>query len=228
MTEILVVGTHPDDAELGIGGAIAAWGAKGYAVSILDLTNGEPTPFGDPATRGAEAAAAAQILGVKRRITLDLPNRELVDTPASRRKVAEVYRTLRPELVFIQGSVDAHPDHIEGASLAWKARFDAKLTKTDMAGDPFYPKKVIRYLASHLPHVVQPTFVFDISATFDRKLAAALCYRSQFEAAGRRDWLVEKLTLMARYYGDLIGVRYGEAFMSEETLGLSDLRDITR
>ncbi len=228
MTDILVVGTHPDDAELGIGGSVAAWIGKGYDVSLLDLTDGEPTPFGDPETRAKESAASAKVLGVTRRITLDLPNRTVVDNPASRRKVAEVYRTLRPEMVFIQGTVDAHPDHLEGAQLAWKARFDAKLTKTDMAGDPYFPKKVIRYLASHLPHVFQPTFVFDVSETFEKKLEAALCYKSQFAAAEREEWLVEKLTTMARYYGDLIGVRYGEAFMSEETLGLSDLRDIVR
>lgn len=228
MTDLLVVGTHPDDAELGIGGSIARWVEQGYDVTILDLTDGEPTPFGDPTTRAKESAAAANVLGVKERITLDLPNRTVIDNPASRRKVAEIYRAIRPEIVFIQGTVDAHPDHIEGAALTWKARFDAKLTKTDMAGEPYFPKKMIRYLASHLPHVFQPSFVFDISETFEKKLEAALCYESQFKAAGREAWLKEKLTLMARYYGDLIGVRYGEAFMSEETLGLRDLRDITR
>jgi bacillithiol biosynthesis deacetylase BshB1 len=226
--DILVVATHPDDAELGIGGSLALWVEQGYTVALLDMTNGEPTPFGDPDTRAAESAAAAAILGVHRRITLDLPNRALVDTVATRRKVAEVYRTLRPEFVFVQGTVDAHPDHMEGAQLAWKARFDAKLTKTDMTGEPWYPKKMVRYLASHLPHVVRPAFVLDVSTTFEKKLEAARCYKSQFAAAGREEWLVEKLTTLARYYGDLVGARYGEAFMSDETLGLTDIRHIVR
>lgn len=228
MVDLLVVGTHPDDIELGIGGSVAGWVRQGYDVAMLDLTNGEPTPFGDQKTRAREAAAAAKILGVKTRITLDLPNRELVDTIEARRKVAQVYRQLKPALLIIQTRLDSHPDHIEGQSIAQKARFDAKLTKTDMTGEPWYAKRIIRYLASHLPQVIEPTFILDVTKTFDKKIEVVKAYQSQFAAARREEWIIDKLELIGRYYGALIGVRYGEPFICEEPLGLSDIRDIIR
>lgn len=228
MVDLLVVGTHPDDIELGFGGAVALFAAAGLNVAMLDLTNGEPTPFGDPATRADEAARATEILGVKTRITLDLPNRELTDNVASRRKVAEVYRELKPDMLFIQSEKDTHPDHIEGQSLALKARFDAKLTKTDMKGEPWYAKRVFRYLASHLPQVIQPSFILDVTNTFEKKIEVIKTYSSQFAASGREDMIIEKITTRGRYYGDLIGVRYGEPVLSEEPLGLSGIGDIIR
>jgi len=226
MVDVLVVGAHPDDIELGIGAAVARWAAAGYEVAMLDLTSGEPTPFGDPETRAKEAAEAARILGVKTRVTLDLPNRTLTDNPESRRKVAEVYRRLRPEMLFVQGEVDAHPDHIEGSSLSQKARFDAKLTKTDMAGEPWYAKKLFFYLASHLRLNVKPSFILDVTDTFEKKLEAVHAYKSQFAASGKEEWIIERLRARASYYGALIGVEYGEPVMCHEEIGLRDLRDI--
>ena len=228
MVDLLIVGTHPDDIELGFGGAVALFVDAGLSVAMLDLTNGEPTPFGDPETRADEAAKAASILGVKTRITLDLPNRELIDNVASRRKVAEVYRELKPDLIFIQTEKDAHPDHIEGQSIALKARFDAKLTKTDMKGDPWYAKRVFRYFSSHLPQVIEPRFILDVTKTLEKKIEVIKAYRSQFSAAGREEMIIEKITTRGRYYGNLIGVRYGEPVMSEEPLGLTGIGDIIR
>ncbi len=226
MVDALVVGTHPDDIEIGFGGSVARLVDLGYDVAMLDLTNGEPTPFGDPATRAKEAGTAADILKVKTRITLDLENRKLMDTVEARRKVAEIYRRLQPKMVFIQGEQDSHPDHIEGSRIAWKARFDAKLTKTDMAHAPWYPKKIFFYHSSHLRQIVNPAFIMDITKTFDRKVEALCAYKSQFYATGREDEIIEKLNARAAYFGDLIGVKRGEPVMTKSPLGLSDLRDI--
>lgn len=228
MADILVVGTHPDDIELGLGGAIARWVNTGYDVAMLDLTNGEPTPFGDPVTRAKESQAAANVLGVKIRITLDLKNRELEDNLEARRKVAEVYRRLRPELIFMQAEQDSHPDHIEGSKIAWKARFDSKLTKTDMAGEPWFPKKAFLYYATHLDYIPKPSFILDISDTFETKLNATLEYKSQFFDAGKEDWIVNRLKTTFGYFGSIIGVKYGEPVMLKDELGLSDIRDIIR
>ncbi len=228
MVDVLVVGTHPDDIELGFGGAVALFIAQGYDVALLDLTNGEPTPFGDPKTRAKESSKAAEILGVKSRITLDLPNRELVDNVASRRKVAEIYRKLRPELVFLQGEQDAHPDHIEGSKIAWKARFDAKLTKTDMAGEPWYPKKMLLYYASHLPHIPDPAFILDVSEVFDKKIDACKEYRSQLAATGREKEYIDRLLAAGLFYGSMIGAKYGEPVFLRDELGLKNIRDIIR
>jgi len=211
---------------MGFGASVAKLTALGHNVAMLDLTNGEPTPHGDPATRAREAARAAKILGVKTRITLDLPNREVVDSIAARRQVAAVYRELRPEIVFLQGTVDAHPDHIDGVKLAEKARFDAKLTKTEIPGQPWYPKKVFRYLASHLRLNPRPSFILDVSDTFETKMEAVRAYKSQFAASDRERWVDDTLRRMAWHYGRLIGVEYGEPVMCDEQTGLRDIRDL--
>lgn len=226
MVDVLVVGTHPDDIELGFGASVAKLAASGYEVALLDLTNGEPTPFGDPDTRAAEASNAAQLLGVKTRITLDLPNREVTDTIEARHKVAEVYRRLKPERLFIQGGDDAHPDHIAGSAIALKARFDAKLTKSSIPGEPWFPKKLFHYVASHLRLHVKPSFILDVSDTFETKLNAVRAYKSQFEAAGREEEMTGMLRKIGAYYGHLIGVDYGEPVFCAEEIGLKDIRDI--
>ncbi len=112
MAELLVIGAHPDDVEIGMGGTIAACVYQGHRVTILDLTDGEPTPMGSTERRRAEGEAAARMLGVERRITLPLPNRYLADTVENRVAVAEVIREVRPEIVFLPYGVDAHPDHV--------------------------------------------------------------------------------------------------------------------
>src|SRR5690349_509858 len=98
--DILVVAPHPDDAELGMGGAISQYKADGYRVGILDLTDGEPTPFGNPQLRAAETAAASQVLGIDWRGNLGLPNRSLEHTLAARGLLAGVIRQLKPRLLF--------------------------------------------------------------------------------------------------------------------------------
>ena len=115
-----------------MGGTIARLVQQGHRLTLLDLTNGEPTPTGTPERRKAESEAAAQVLGVHRRMTLPLPNRYLVDTVENRVAVAEVIRETRPDVLFIPYWVDAHPDHVAAERVSEAARFYAKLTKTEM------------------------------------------------------------------------------------------------
>ncbi|TVQ30012.1 MAG: bacillithiol biosynthesis deacetylase BshB1, partial [Phycisphaeraceae bacterium] len=110
MANILVVGPHPDDQELGMGGAIARLVGDGHDVLLLDMTSGEPTPYGDPETRKKEAAAAAKILGA-RRTALDLPNRWVQHTIDARKQVAAVIREHQSQILFVPFFEDAHPDH---------------------------------------------------------------------------------------------------------------------
>ncbi len=133
MTAILVVGPHPDDQELGMGGTIARLAEAGHHVTLLDMTNGEPTPHGDPETRAKEAARAAEILGV-RRVGIDLPNRRIELSLDARHRVAGVIRTERAEIVFAPCMPDAHPDHVATTAIVEAARFDAKLTQIDLPG----------------------------------------------------------------------------------------------
>jgi bacillithiol biosynthesis deacetylase BshB1 len=219
---ILIVGPHPDDQELGMGGAIAKLTDQGHDVLLLDMTDGEPTPHGDPETRAAEAARAAGILGASRRL-LDLPNRRLTHTIEARHLVAGVIREHRAEIVFAPYLPDAHPDHTATTRIVEDARFDAKLTKTDLPGKPIYPRWLFYYYCTHLRTIPQPSFLLDISGYEERKRQAILAYESQFVTPENNRWIVEWLQAGNRYFGSRIRTEAAEPFFTTEPLGLTTL-----
>ncbi|MDQ7843331.1 MAG: bacillithiol biosynthesis deacetylase BshB1 [Armatimonadota bacterium] len=219
---ILAVGPHPDDVEIGMGGTVLVLRAAGHEVVLCDLTNGEPTPIGTPERRAREAAEAAGILGV-RRITLEMPNRTLADTVENRQALAEVIRSVRPEILFIPYWEDAHPDHVAAAALGEAARFYAKLTKVSIPHAPWYPRRVVHFLCSHYALSVRPTFVVDISGQIDTKLRAVAAYASQFGPERGNEGFFEELRAVGRYYGALIHRAYGEPFVMREVPGLLGL-----
>lgn len=139
---ILAISPHPDDVEGGMGGSIIKFLKLGHEVHIVDLTDGEPTPHGTPEIRREECKKATDLLGLTNRTTLDLPNRYLFDNVESRKKVAEVIRVVKPDILFLPYWEDAHPDHIQTTQIGEAARFYAKLTKTDLAGEPWYPGRL--------------------------------------------------------------------------------------
>ena len=222
--DVLIVAPHPDDAELGMGGAIAKFIAAGKQVGVLDLTNGEPTPHGSPEIRASETAAASQILGLTWRENLGLPNRSLTPHLQARSKLAEVFRRTRPDWLFAPYWIDAHPDHIAATELVEAARFWAKLTKSDMAFEPWHPKRIFNYYCVHLKLNPSPAFVLDISAEWPTKFAAINAYKSQF-VTGRENAspnFLEQLQHEAAYWGKSIGVEFGEPFACREPIGLND------
>lgn len=227
MAKILSIGSHPDDVDAGMGGSIIKFVSVGHEVHILDLTNGEPTPFGDPETRKKECSKASKILNVHSRSELDLPNRYLFDSVEARKKVAQVIRKIRPDVLFLPYWEDAHPDHIQAAQICEAARFYAKLTKTDMLHDPWYPKKIFYYFWSHLNVNISPAFIIDISKEYENKILAVKAYQSQFMYNDEQWKRVEnKAESICKYFGSLIGAKYGEPFASRETIGLVDIRDM--
>jgi len=219
---ILIVGPHPDDQELGMGGTIAKLAGQGHNVLLLDMTDGEPTPHGDPRKRAAEAAAAAEILGVKR-IGLDLPNRFVQHTIEARHKVAGVIRLHQAEIVFTPYFQDAHPDHVATTRIVEDARFDAKLTKIDLPGEPIYPKWLFYYYCTHLRWVADPSFLFDITGFEQRKHDAIVAYETQFVIPEKNRRVVEWIDAANRYFGSRIGTAAAEPFYTKEPLGLSGL-----
>jgi len=225
MADIVCVGAHPDDVEIGMGGTIAGLARMGADVVVVDLTDGEPTPFGTRETRAAESAEAAAALGA-RRAMLGFENRSLADTAEARTALAEVLRAERPRLLFAPYPEDAHPDHIAASRITEAARFYAKFTKTSMAGEPHYPSRVYRYMAVHLRLVRQPSFIVDISADLPSKLAALRAYRSQFESNPANRGILASLESAAGWWGSRIGVAAGEPFFAIETLGVTDLRQL--
>ena len=228
MLDILVIAPHPDDAELGMAGAILKFKDEGAKVGVLDLTSGEPTPHGTPEKRAAETAAASEILGLDWRQNLGLPNRSLEATLDARRKLAIVIRQTRPRWLFAPYWVDAHPDHVAATQLVEAARFWAKLTKTDMPGEPWHPQRIYNYYCVHLKLAPQPAFILDITRYWARKAAAIRCYASQF-LDGRPTappTFLDQLESEAAYWGKTIGTAYGEPFTCREPIGLSSLREL--
>jgi N-acetylglucosamine malate deacetylase 1 len=234
---ILIVGPHPDDQELGMGGAIALLAAQGHSVLLLDVTDGEPTPFGSPEIRAREAAEAAKILSAPqnpvRRVSLGLRNRFVEHTVEARHALAGVIRAHQAQVLFVPYPQDAHPDHRAITRIAEDARFDAKLTNLDMPapagmqpGAPLYPKWLFYYYATHLRICPQPSFLLDISQHLDAKLASIRAYRSQFELNTRNKKVVDWVHAQAIYFGSRIDTPAAEPFWTPEPIGLKGLAEL--
>jgi bacillithiol biosynthesis deacetylase BshB1 len=223
--DILVIAPHPDDAEIGMAGAILKFKDEGLRVGVLDLTDGEPTPHGSLEIRAAETKAATEILELDWRDNLGLPNRSLEATLEARGKLAGVIREARPRWLFAPYWVDAHPDHVAACELVEAARFWAKLTKSELPGEPHHPERIFHYFSVHLRIVPQPDFVLNISDYWDKKLAAIECYHSQF-ILGRSPeppTFLDSLRDSAAFWGRSIGKPFGEPYACREPIGVSSM-----
>lgn len=241
MASILVIGPHPDDQEIGMGGTIAKLAHQGHDVLLLDMTDGSPTPMGDRASRLLEAQAALAALqpasgpGRVQRLLLDLPNRRVEHSIEARHKVAGVIRAHQASILFMPHPLDAHPDHIATTRIAEDARFDAKLTKIDMPvppghaqiGPPIYPAWVFYYYCSHLRRPVDPHFLFDTTGYSEQKIRALLAYQTQFGPrpgiARSNTELPDLLRAEDRVMGRLIRCQTAEPFWTKEPMGLTSL-----
>jgi bacillithiol biosynthesis deacetylase BshB1 len=227
--DVLAIFPHPDDTELVCGGTLAKLARQGRRTGIVDLTAGEMGTRASAAVRAAEAASAANVLGVAVRENVGLPDAGLTNSPESRRAVVAAIRRLRPQVVIVPAAHGRHPDHRVAAELVRDACFLAGLAKVDPGLDAHRPRKVIHantYREDHL----KPTFVVDISAEFETKLESIRCYTSQFEgvtSAGEvypnGEPLVDIIRHQAAHYGSLIRRRYGEPFWTAETMQVDDL-----
>lgn len=220
MASVLVIGPHPDDQELGMGGTIVKLVRQGHTVHIVDMTNGEPTPRGSVELRAKESAEAAKVMGVQRTL-LGLPNREVVHDLPSRHKLAALIRVHKPNILFVPYPVDAHPDHVAVTKIAEDARFDAKLTRSTIPGEPWHPKRIIYYFCTHLRMNFPATFCIDITDTIDVKMKAIARYESQIS----RD-LADMVYTGAGWFGSRMGVKFAEPFFTHEMLGLGGIDQI--
>ncbi len=216
---LMAVGAHPDDADLACGGTLAAAAAAGHRTVILDLTRGEMGSFGGPVLRRREARRAAGLLGAAARENLDLGDAALEATLPCRHLVAAAIRRHRPDLILAPHRDDRHPDHAAAGRIVRAAVFDARLASLDIAGRPFAVPRVLYYPAHDY---VDPSLVVDITPFFRKKMAAMRAFASQFgPARGKRsvapigfdDYLWE-IETRARHLGSLVGVKYGEGFLS--------------
>ncbi len=225
--DLLAIAAHRDDIEQTCGGTLIRMAEKGYRTGALDLTAGEMGTRGDAETRAREAAEAAREMLLSWRGNAGLPDAKLELSLPAKLAVAAKIRELRPRAVILPYWEGRHPDHYRTSTLCYEACFLAGLKKLDLAGEPFRPAKI---LYASLYANVRPSFVVDITGQFERRMRALLCYRSQFEdqPAGAnlfpaRDELIERIRSVARYYGMLIGVKYGEPFIVKEMISVDDV-----
>jgi len=227
--DVIAVGAHPDDCEIGCGGTLAQLARQGLAVGIIDLTDGEPTPgCDDPAIRLAEAQAAAEVLGVKR-IVLDLPNRKLFDSFEARVALATQFRIYRPQIVLgLRAKTPmASPDHWQASQITDAAIFYSRLSKWDQYFDGLPVHAIGRQLyydlffESDWSGAGPRQFVLDVSETLEQKLSAVRCYATQFPPA--KDYIYDRIRSMAGACGASAGLTHGEVLTSTRAIGSRDL-----
>jgi bacillithiol biosynthesis deacetylase BshB1 len=225
--DILAIAAHPDDVEQTCGGTLIKMAEKGYRTGVLDLTAGDMGTRGTPEQRLEEAAAAAKILLISHRENLRFPDARLENTISARMTLAVKIREIRPRVVVLPYWQGRHPDHYRAAELGYEACFLAGLKKLDEYSEPHRPYKIIY---SSLYANVTPSFVVDISAQFERRMAALMSYRSQYGGGPEGGKLFpdepeirERLGAIARFYGNLVGVKYGEPFAVKETMVVEDV-----
>ncbi|MDB4913223.1 MAG: Bacillithiol biosynthesis deacetylase, BshB1 [Gemmatimonadetes bacterium] len=227
--DILAIAAHRDDVELTCGGTLIKAAKAGRRTAILDLTQGEMGTRGSAALRGEEAERAAGILGCSARETLGLPDAGIENTPATREALARVIRRVAPRVVIAPALEGRHPDHRISAQLIRDACFVAGLAKVAPDVPKHRPHKILHTLA-YRQDFVRPTFVVDISAEFEQKMAAVRCYASQFDEAIQAgevyptgEPLYDVVTHYGATYGALIRTRYGEPFFTTEMMRVDDI-----
>ena len=227
--DVLAVGPHRDDVELTCGGTLLRAAAQGHRTGVLDLTQGEMGTRGSAELRAEEAAAAARVLGLAVRENLALLDAGIENTPATRAALVQVLRRLRPAVVIAPSPVGRHPDHRVASELVRDACFLAGIVKFAPGLPAHRPRKVLYAIAYREDHV-KPTFVVDVSDVFERKLEAIRCYGSQFDGATQAgevlpngEPLYDLVRHQAAHYGSLIRARYGEPFLTLETMRVDDV-----
>ena len=234
--DILVIAAHPDDAELGCSGTIAAHIDKGFKVGIVDLTHGEMGTRGTPEIRLQEAADAAKILGLSARENLGFKDIYFKDDEAHQLELIKVIRKYQPEIVLANAITDRHPDHGKGASLASNACFMSGLRKIEteldgVAQQAWRPKFVYHYIQNNY---IQPDFIVDISAHWDTKVASIMAFKSQFYDPASQEpasfisspEFLPFIESRSRELGHRIMVKYGEGFTVERFIGVDNLFDL--
>lgn len=231
--DILAIGVHPDDVELGCAGTLMKHIDQGYTVGIVDLTKGELGTRGTIATRKKEALDASKIMGVKVRENLGFRDGFFVNDEKHQRELIKVIRKYRPSIVISNAKYDRHPDHGRSAQLTYDACFLAGLSKveTSLNGkmqQAYRPKALYHYIqAIH----TEPHFVVDITNYFDRKLEAILAYKTQFYDPKSKEKntfisspeFLEFVRARASHFGVPIGVRYAEGFTANRIPGVNDI-----
>lgn len=234
--DLLAIGVHPDDVELGCSGTIINEIKNGKQVGVLDLTQGELGSRGTVDTRYEEAAKAAKIMGVHVRENLKMRDGFFKNDEEHQKKLIVAIRKYQPEIIITNSLSDRHPDHGRAARLTTDSCFLSGLIKVEtkneqgIVQEPWRPKYVFHYIQDRYH---EPDFVIDITSVFDQRMEAIKAYTTQFynpdnEDDGPQTYIstsafIESVVARARMIGKKIGVAYGEGFNTEKRLGIKNL-----
>ncbi|MDK2971820.1 MAG: N-acetylglucosamine malate deacetylase 1 [Candidatus Sumerlaeota bacterium] len=230
MTDALFIGAHPDDVEILAGGTVARLAHAGRKVVVADATRGEMGTRGTPEERAVEAANAAKVLKVER-VNLGLPDGRISeDIPAATRRVVQLLRDVRPRTVFVHEAGDHHPDHNAISQAVKFACFQSNVLKYDTGQERFKPSRLFYFVGSRARWPRNPDFVVDITDSWDTKVAALREHRSQVankdykgpETFISSDIAWHMIEMRAGFFGAMINVRYGEAFLADAPLRIDD------
>jgi N-acetylglucosamine malate deacetylase 1 len=223
--DIISIGAHPDDVEVGTGGVLIKMAKYGYRTGLIYLTQGEMGTGGDPEIRAHEAVKAAGIMGADLLETFDWGDTRLIDEPQYRYRLAELLRKYRPDIVLApwmsggHGKRQSHPDHLAAGQIVTNSIYYATFKKLPIEGEIHHVKGLYHYF---LPPEKEPTFVVDITDQFELWMDTLKAHESQFMNPEKsRDYLWS-LETMARSYGQLVGVKYGQGFRIGEPLKIMD------
>jgi len=224
--DVMAIAAHRDDAEIICGGTLIKLTDLGYKVGIVDLTQGEMGTRGSAKLRGIEAKCVAELMGLKVRENLKVPDSKVELSWENKLKLVRVIRKYKPHLVILPYWEQRHPDHANCSKLGYEACYLSGLAKLKVPGERHRPYKII-YATSF--REIACSFIVDITDQFERKIEVVKCYRSQFKnMKKRKDIFVpgmdvfDFMRIKAAHYGTLIGVRYGEAFVIKEILAVED------
>ncbi|MFH1374060.1 MAG: PIG-L family deacetylase [bacterium] len=227
--DLLAVGSHPDDVEVGAGGVLAGLTRSSKKCGIVVLTQGEMGTGGTPEIRAHEVEKAAGILGAVVVKTFDWGDTRLDDDYDKRQQLAAVIRETQPAIILApcplvgHGRRQSHPDHVAAGVIAINAASLASLKKADLPGQPHQARRIFHYF---LPPGLSPTFVVDITPHFKQWLKALSAHKSQFlNPEKTRDYL-ETITAMARSFGLQAGCRYGQGFYAVEPIRVHDIMSL--
>jgi N-acetylglucosamine malate deacetylase 1 len=228
--DLLAIGPHPDDIEIGIGGIVAKQAALGHVVGLCDLTAGEMGSNGTVDERLAEAEAARHALGAVWRVNLRLPDRAIGTSPDHQRAVATLVRSARPKVVAIPYWTDRHPDHVAASHLLTEGVFSAGLRRYTAEGEAWKPESVCYYFINDM---AVPSFVVDVSDHYETKRRALACHVTQFQpsqpgAVATRLTSVRFRQLVESrdaQFGAVAGVAFAEGIVVKQPLVRAHLLD---
>jgi bacillithiol biosynthesis deacetylase BshB1 len=225
--DVLAIAAHPDDVEQTCGGTLIKMAEMGYRTGTLDLTAGDMGTRGSPEQRVAESEVAGKHMLLEWRDNLHFPDARLENTLSARMTLAVKIRELKPRVVILPYWEARHPDHYRASEIGFEACFLAGLRKLDEYSEPHRPFKI---LYSSVYAEVKPSFIVDIGAQFERRMTALLSYTSQYGETieggtlfPKEQEIRDRLGAVARFYGNLIGVRYGEPFVVKEAMQIEDI-----